>query len=92
MKSQTPSEAIREYIPKLKALRSQFRYNEKNQTLYIKDADIGDEYEVYLDEVHDPLQIIHWALHLSQKNWMTYEMTMYFIEYACKLKGWNHYK
>jgi hypothetical protein len=47
------------------------------------------DYEIDLDRIKTPLDLLGWALHLCGKTWMSTEHLHNFIETVCKIKKFN---
>ena len=45
--------------------------------------DVRCEYFIHKSNINTAEKILRWAVHLSQKNWMTKELVYYFILMAC---------
>lgn len=61
-------------------------YVQSNETLLLRFA---YDYEVDLDRISSPLELLGWTLHLCGKNWMTTEHLHYFIEAVCQIKDFK---
>lgn len=60
--------------------------NRSNNTLHLR---FVYDYEIDLDQITKPLDLLHWAAHLCQKTWMTADRVGRFIEAVCEHKAWN---
>lgn len=46
-------------------------------------------YEVDLDRINSPRDVLAWVVHLAEKNWVDTEMLRDFAILACKQKGYD---
>lgn len=45
------------------------------------------EYEIALDRIDNPVKILQWITHLTEKGWMTNELMRQFVLAACTKAG-----
>jgi hypothetical protein len=45
------------------------------------------EYEIALERIDNPVKILQWVIHLTEKGWMTNELMRQFILAACTKAG-----
>ena len=64
-----------------------FIYNPDNNTLTIK---ITYPYEVDLDRIKKPEEILPWIWHLGGKPWMTLEFLLEFMNQVARIKSWQN--
>lgn len=59
--------------------------------IYVEDGhiviNISYEYNIPLSGCDTPERILHWVWHLTEKTWMTQEVSRRFIELACHENG-----
>lgn len=63
-----------------------FQHNPRNRTLTI---DAAYPYEVDLDRIQTPADLLEWVHHLAGKNWMSAPLLGEFIERTYAIKGWK---
>jgi len=44
-------------------------------------------YEIALDRIDNPVKILQWVIHLTEKTWMTTELLNQFVQAACNKAG-----
>jgi hypothetical protein len=63
-------------------------YHRNNNTIIIC---IKHSYEVDLDRIETPLQLLGWVEHLAAKTWMTTKVLRRFVVIVAKIKNWQIY-
>lgn len=47
------------------------------------------EYDIAINRIQNPEDLIAWLIHISEKNWVHKEMLRDFILTVCNEKGWK---
>lgn len=79
------AESYDEYKKKMDGI---VRYHKGNQTIVIN---LAYPYEIDLDRIETPCQLLGWVHHLSEKNWMTTIVLHWFIEKVSEIKKFDIY-
>ena len=82
----TISEIIEAGEAESRRMAEVFRYDPRNETLTIN---VVYEYEVDLDRIRTPADLLEWTHHLAEKNWITTAVLAEFIERVFTIKGWE---
>jgi|SRR5262249_53794845 len=69
-------------------LRQRIVYVHSNETLLLR---FMYDYEIDLEEIQTEGDLLRWALHLCDKNWMNTHRLAHFIEAVADIKGLNIY-
>jgi hypothetical protein len=48
-------------------------------------------YEIPLNDINSPTDLLRWTLHLTEKNWINPEHLACFIQKVASIKGFNLY-
>ena len=64
----------------------------KDSRLEVIKADPNCLYEIDLDNVQTPLDVLNWMHHLCSKYWITTVHIHILIDAICEIKGWDHHK
>jgi hypothetical protein len=80
------AERQQEYVEYLAKMAGLCVHNAENNTLVLK---VWYEYEVDLDRIKSPKQLLGWMLHLGEKVWMDKELLLYFAQIVIHIKGWK---
>ena len=55
-----------------------------------RDGEDGDDlYDITLEEIPTPLDLLRWVVHLSEKNWMDAERLAVFVLVVVEAKEWR---
>ena len=71
---------------------ARFKHKKRNNTILISTKPKGYEYEVDLDRIKAPIDLVSWTRHLNEKIWFDRLMLNHFIVMVCEIKGWDPYK
>jgi hypothetical protein len=52
----------------------------------------GSDYDIALDRLMTPVQLLGWIHHLAEKDWMNLMRMQYFVEQVSSLRGWDIYQ
>ncbi|QIF04314.1 hypothetical protein [Roseimicrobium sp. ORNL1] len=63
------------------------QFHEDNNTITLHAG--GYSYEVDLDQITEPIQLVGWAHQLCRKTWMRTDIAAAFIKMVCTSKGWQ---
>lgn len=47
------------------------------------------KYDIALDRLETPTQLLGWVHHLADKNWMDLQRMQYFVEQISRMRGWD---
>jgi hypothetical protein len=55
-----------------------------------REGEGGDDlYDITLEEIPTPLDLLRWVVHLSEKNWMDAERLGVFVQEVAQAKKWT---
>lgn len=74
----------KEYLEKLQGRLTNIVVDETHLTIK---AGAHYEYEIALDRIDNPVKILQWVIHLTEKGWMTNELMRQFVQAACTKAG-----
>ena len=63
------------------------RYSEINNTYTVRPE--GVQYEIPLDELTTPQQLLGWIARLSDKTWFDNDSLFHLVHDIAKLRGWD---
>ena len=46
-------------------------------------------YDIGFDQVDNPMKLIHWLHHMTEKVWFNSDVCNYFIECVARQNGWD---
>ncbi|WP_034912966.1 hypothetical protein [Erwinia sp. 9145] len=75
------------YVARERQLLSQVTMDETHIILSLPEGAIGESYEIALDTIKTPEQVVSWIFHLSSKQWVDREMLRRFIKLASEHAG-----
>ncbi len=85
-------EAEADCLKTIRDTAARFKHKKRNSTLLISTELNGYQYEVDLDRINEPIDLIAWTRHLNEKRWFDHRMLNHFIVMVCEIKGWDPYK
>jgi hypothetical protein len=78
---------IMEFVEKEKArMDSIFRHDSERNTMTLHAA---YPYEIELDRIQTPADLLGWTRHLCEKAWMDNVLLAEFVDRVAKIKGWT---
>jgi hypothetical protein len=83
---QNASQGFEEYLEERQRL-SRLIYETKDGIV----LNVRCEYFIHKSNINTAEKILRWAVHLSQKTWMTKELVHYFILMACHIANIKAY-
>lgn len=73
-----------EYMATLQDRLTKIVVDETHLTINVDDH---YQYEIALDRIDNPVKILQWVIHLTEKTWMTTELMRRFVLAACTKAG-----
>jgi hypothetical protein len=86
---QMASELIHEVEESRRKTAAKFVHNKDNNTIMIFDRPQYGGYEVDLDRIKSPLDLLSWVRQMNEKVWFDREMMDWFLFMVCEIKGWQ---
>lgn len=72
--------------PREQYYRERIVYVRSNNVLHLR---LKYDYEVDLDRIKTPANLLNWVAHLAEKTWMSSEAIRRFIQAVAEIKGFN---
>jgi hypothetical protein len=80
---------LEEYCkPREEYYRERIVYARSNNVLHLR---FKYDYDVDLDRIKTPANLLNWVAHLAEKTWMSGESIRRFIQALAEIKGFNIY-
>ena len=73
-----------EYMATLQGRLTRIVVDESYLTINVDDH---YQYEIALDRINNPVKILQWVIHLTEKTWMTTELMRQFVIASCTKAG-----
>jgi hypothetical protein len=78
---------LKEYCePREEYYRERIVYVRSNNVLHLR---LMYDYEVDLDRIKTPANLLNWVAHLAEKTWMSNDVIRRFIQAVAEIKGFN---
>ena len=68
--------------------RERLVYDSKSDVLHVR---FRYDYEVDTESITEPIHLLRWAVHFTEKTWMNAIFIGEFIKKVCAVKGWDLY-